>query len=210
MTNLRNLMLVAVSGGALMALGACNNAEPAATTPAESTAMAPAEGAAMAPATDPMVGGAAMSPNETIVANASKASNLSTLVSAVTAAGLVETLQGPGPFTVFAPDNAAFEKIPEATRTGLMQPAMKADLTKILTYHVVAGRLTAADIAAQAQANGGTATLKTVQGEELKVSAGPNNTWVITDAKGGKSTITQADVGQSNGVVHVVDTVLMP
>ncbi|MFN7109137.1 MAG: fasciclin domain-containing protein [Brevundimonas sp.] len=210
MTNLRNLMLVAVSGGALMALGACNNAEPAATTPAESTAMAPAEGAAMAPATDPMVGGAAMSPNETIVANASKASNLSTLVSAVTAAGLVETLQGPGPFTVFAPDNAAFEKIPEATRTGLMQPAMKADLTKILTYHVVAGRLTAADIAAQAQANGGTATLKTVQGEELKVSAGPNNTWVITDAKGGTSTITQADVGQSNGVVHVVDTVLMP
>ena len=210
MTNLRNLMLVAVSGGALMALGACNNAEPAATTPAESTAMAPAEGAAMAPATDPMVGGAAMSPNETIVANASKASNLSTLVSAVTAAGLVETLQGPGPFTVFAPDNAAFEKIPEATRTGLMQPAMKADLTKILTYHVVAGRLTAADIAAQAEANGGTATLKTVQGEELKVSAGPNNTWVITDAKGGTSTITQADVGQSNGVVHVVDTVLMP
>ncbi|WBT05788.1 fasciclin domain-containing protein [Brevundimonas vesicularis] len=209
MTKLRNLMLVAVSGGALMALGACGN-EPAATTPAESTAMAPADGAAMAPATDPMVGGAAMSPNETIVANASKASNLTTLVAAVKAAGLVDTLQGAGPFTVFAPDNAAFDKIPEATRTSLMQPAMKADLTKILTYHVVAGRLTAADIAAQAEANGGTATLKTVQGEELKVSAGPNNTWVITDAKGGKSTITQADVGQSNGVVHVVDTVLMP
>lgn len=209
MTNIRTLMLVAVSGGALMALGACNNNET--TTPADSTAMAPAEGAAMAPmAADPMVGGAAMSPNETIVANASKASNLSTLVAAVQAAGLVETLQGPGPFTVFAPDNAAFDKIPEATRTALMQPDMKADLTKILTYHVVAGRLTAADIAAQAQANGGTATLKTVQGEELKVSAGPNDTWVITDAKGGKSTITQADVAQSNGMVHVVDTVLMP
>jgi len=209
MTNIRTLMLVAVSGGALMALGACNNNET--TTPADSTAMAPAEGAAMAPmAADPMVGGAAMSPNETIVANASKASNLSTLVAAVQAAGLVETLQGPGPFTVFAPDNAAFDKIPEATRTALMQPAMKADLTKILTYHVVAGRLTAADIASQAQANGGTATLETVQGEELKVAAGPNDTWVITDAKGGKSTITQADVGQSNGVVHVVDTVLMP
>ena len=209
MTNIRTLMLVAVSGGALMALGACNNNET--TTPADSTAMAPAEGAAMAPmAADPMVGGAAMSPNETIVANASKASNLSTLVAAVQAAGLVETLQGPGPFTVFAPDNAAFDKIPEATRTALMQPAMKADLTKILTYHVVAGRLTAADIASQAQANGGTATLETVQGEELKVAAGPNETWVITDAKGGKSTITQADVGQSNGVVHVVDTVLMP
>ncbi|EDX80632.1 MAG: fasciclin domain-containing protein [Alphaproteobacteria bacterium] len=209
MTNIRTLMLVAVSGGALMALGACNNNET--TTPADSTAMAPAEGAAMAPmAADPMVGGAAMSPNETIVANASKASNLSTLVAAVQAAGLVETLQGPGPFTVFAPDNAAFDKIPEATRTALMQPAMKADLTKILTYHVVAGRLTAADIASQAQANGGTATLETVQGEELKVAAGPNDTWVITDAKGGKSTITQADVAQSNGVVHVVDAVLMP
>ena len=202
MTNIRTLMLVAVSGGALMALGACNNNET--TTPADSTAMAPAEGAAMAPmAADPMVGGAAMSPNETIVANASKASNLSTLVAAVQAAG-------PGPFTVFAPDNAAFDKIPEATRTALMQPAMKADLTKILTYHVVAGRLTAADIASQAQANGGTATLETVQGEELKVAAGPNDTWVITDAKGGKSTITQADVAQSNGVVHVVDAVLMP
>lgn len=151
-----------------------------------------------------------MDPDQTIVANASKASNLSTLVAAVQAAGLVDTLNGAGPFTVFAPDNAAFDKIPEATRTALMQPAKKADLTKILTYHVVAGRLTAADIAAQAQAGGGTAKLKTVQGEELKVSAGPNNTWVITDAKGGKSTITQADVGQSNGVVHVVDTVLMP
>ncbi len=209
MKNLRTLMLVAVSGGALIALGACNNNET--TTPADSTAMAPAEGAAMAPmAAEPMVGGAAMNPNETIVANASKASNLSTLVAAVQAAGLVETLQGPGPFTVFAPDNAAFEKIPEATRTALLQPAMKADLTKILTYHVVAGRLTAADIAAQAQANGGTATLETVQGEALKVSAGPNDTWVVTDAKGGKSTITQADVAQSNGVVHVVDTVLMP
>lgn len=209
MTNIRTLMLVAVSGGALMALGACNNNET--TTPADSTAMAPAEGAAMAPmAADPMVGGAAMSPNETIVANASKASNLSTLVAAVQAAGLVETLQGPGPFTVFAPDNTAFEKIPEATRTALLQPAQKDDLTKILTYHVVAGRLTAADIARQAQANGGTATLETVQGEELKVAAGPNDTWVITDAKGGKSTITQADVAQSNGVVHVVDAVLMP
>jgi len=145
-----------------------------------------------------------------IVDTAASAGSFNTLVAAVQAAGLVETLQGPGPFTVFAPDNAAFDKIPEATRTALMQPAMKADLTKILTYHVVAGRLTAADIASQAQANGGTATLETVQGEELKVAAGPNDTWVITDAKGGKSTITQADVAQSNGVVHVVDAVLMP
>lgn len=182
----------------------------AACTPAAEEA-APADAAAMAPApSDPMVGGAPMSPSDTIVTNASKASTLTTLVSAVTAAGLGETLSGPGPFTVFAPDNAAFEKIPAATRTALMTPAMKGDLTKILTYHVVPGRLTAADIASQAQANGGTASLTTVQGETLKVSAGPNNTWVITDSKGGTSTITQADVAQSNGMVHVIDTVLMP
>tara|TARA_R110002051_G_scaffold143125_1_gene216153 strand:- start:35 stop:508 length:474 start_codon:yes stop_codon:yes gene_type:complete len=157
-----------------------------------------------------MVGGAAMSPTDTIVTNAAKASNLTTLVSAVQTAGLVDTLNGPGPYTVFAPDNAAFQKLPSATVDGLMAPAGKADLTKILTYHVVPGRLTAADIAAQATASGGTATLTTVQGESLKVSAGPNGTWIITDAKGGTSTITQADVAQSNGMVHVIDTVLMP
>jgi uncharacterized surface protein with fasciclin (FAS1) repeats len=198
--------LATVSAAALLTLAACNKPEEAAPADAAAT-----DASAMAPAsTDPMVGGAAMSPNETIVANAGKASNLTTLVGAVTAAGLGETLSGPGPFTVFAPDNAAFEKIPAATRQSLMAPAGKADLTKILTYHVVPGRLTAADIASQAQAGGGTATLTTVQGEDLKVSAGPNNTWVITDAKGGRSTITQADVAQSNGMVHVIDTVLMP
>ncbi len=202
------MIAMTVASVAVMGLAACNNAE---TTEPATDAMS-AEGA-MAPAaatTDPMVGGVAMSPNDTIVANASKAPNLSTLVAAVTAADLGETLSGAGPFTVFAPDNAAFEKIPAATRESLLAPAGKADLTKILTYHVVSGRLTAADIAAQAQANGGTATLMTVQGEELKVAAGPNNTWVITDAKGGTSTISQADVGQSNGIVHVIDTVLMP
>lgn len=193
---------------AVMGLAACNSpetAEPATDAMSAEGAMAP-----VAATTDPMVGGVAMSPNDTIVANASKAPNLSTLVAAVTAADLGETLSGAGPFTVFAPDNAAFEKIPAATRESLLAPAGKADLTKILTYHVVSGRLTAADIAAQAQAGGGTATLTTVQGEELKVAAGPNNTWVITDAKGGTSTISQADVGQSNGIVHVIDTVLMP
>ncbi len=193
---------LALASTAALALAACNPAAEEAA-PADASAMAPV------PA-DPMVGGAPMSPNDTIVANAAKASTLTTLVSAVQAAGLAETLSGPGPFTVFAPDNAAFEKIPADTRSALMTPAMKDDLTKILTYHVVAGRLTAADIASQAQANGGTATLTTVQGESLKVSAGPNNTWVITDAKGGTSTITQADVAQSNGMVHVIDTVLMP
>lgn len=196
-----------VSAAALLTLAACGNNE---TTPAATDA-APMEGAAMAPATtDPMVGGVAMSPSDNIVTNAAKAPNLTTLVSAVQAAGLASTLEGAGPFTVFAPDNAAFEKIPAATRESLMQPAQKADLTKILTYHVVPGRLTAADIAAQAQANNGTATLTTVQGETLTVRDAGGGRWTITDSKGGTSTITQADVAQSNGMVHVVDTVLMP
>ncbi|MFW2343534.1 fasciclin domain-containing protein [Brevundimonas sp.] len=204
MKTIRTLSLATVSAVAVMGLAACNN-DVDTTTPDTDT------DTAMAPATaDPMVGGASMSPNDTIVANASKASNLTTLVSAVQAADLVDTLSGSGPFTVFAPDNAAFEKIPAETRTALMTPEMKGDLTNILTYHVVPGRLTAADIAGQAEANGGTATLTTVQGETLSVSAGPNNTWVITDSKGGTSTITQADVAQSNGMVHVIDTVLMP
>lgn len=203
--NSRILAMTAASI-AVLGLAACNNAEEAPAADAAAT-----DASAMAPAsTGPMVGGVAMSPTDTIVTNAAKAPNLTTLVSAVQAAGLTETLGGAGPFTVFAPDNAAFEKIPAATREGLMAPAGKADLTKILTYHVVPGRLTAADLQTQAQASGGTATLTTVQGEPLKVAAGPNGTWVVTDAKGGTSTITQADVGQSNGVVHVIDTVLMP
>lgn len=197
---------LAAASVAALTLAACGQNEPAETMPAETTP--PPAAAPMT--TETMVGGAAMNPADNIVANASKASNLTTLVSAVQAAGLAETLQGTGPFTVFAPDNAAFEKIPAATREGLMQPAQKADLTKILTYHVVPGRLTAADIAAQAQANGGTATLTTVQGEKLMVKDAGGGRWQITDAKGGMSTITQADVAQSNGVVHVVDTVLMP
>ena len=198
------MMLMAVSAAALMGVAACNQAEtPAPATPAESS-MAPAT------TTDPVVGGAAMSPNDTIVTNAAKASNLTTLVSAVQAAGLAETLGGTGPFTVFAPDNAAFEKIPAATREGLMAPAGKAALTKILTYHVVPGRLTAADLASQATANGGKAQLTTVQGDTLTASVNPDGSVTLTDAKGGMSRVTQADVMQSNGVVHVIDTVVMP
>jgi len=209
MKMIRTASLVTVSAAAMLALAACGNNEakvekaPAEATPAESAAMAPVT-------TEPMVGGVAMNPADNIVTNAAKAPNLTTLVSAVQAAGLASTLQGPGPFTVFAPDNAAFEKIPAATREGLMQPAQKAALTKILTYHVVPGRLTAADIAAEAQKGGGTATLTTVQGEKLTIKDAGGGRWTITDAKGGTSTITQADVGQSNGVVHVIDTVLMP
>lgn len=198
--------LATVSAVAMLTLAACNSPKEAA--PADAAA---ADASAMAPASaDPMVGGAAMSPNDTIVANASKASNLTTLVSAVTAAGLGETLSGAGPFTVFAPDNAAFAKVPAATLTSLMAPAGKADLTKILTYHVVAGRITAADLTSQIQAGGGKAELTTVQGGKLTASAGANGSVILTDAAGGTSTVTQADVMQSNGVVHVINTVVMP
>ena len=200
----RILALTAASV-ALLGMAACSRTEPATTeaASAETTAMAPAS-------PDPMVGGASMSPTDTIVTNAAKASNLTTLVSAVQAAGLAETLSGTGPFTVFAPDNAAFEKIPAATRDSLMAPAGKADLTSILTYHVVPGRLTAADLAAQAGANGGSVDLTTVEGDKLKVTVNADGSVTLTDAKGGTSKVTQADVLQSNGVVHVIDTVVMP
>lgn len=202
------ILTLSVASAAILGLAACNNN---AETPAAAPEATPADTAAMAPAsTDPMVGGAAMSPNETIVANAAKASNLTTLVSAVQAADLAGTLSGPGPFTVFAPDNAAFDKVPAATREALMAPAGKADLTKILTYHVVPGRLTAADLATQAQANGGRVALTTVEGDTLTANVNPDGSVTLTDAKGGTSRVTQADVMQSNGVVHVIDTVVMP
>ena len=156
-----------------------------------------------------MVGGAAMYPSKTIVANAMNSKDHTTLVAAVKAAGLVDTLSGPGPFTVFAPTNAAFGKLPAGTVDSLVKPENKAALTKILTYHVVAGRMTAADLKANAMAHGGKATLTTVQGEKLTVSKAGMG-WKVTDAKGGSAMITIADVMQSNGVIHVVDTVLMP
>jgi uncharacterized surface protein with fasciclin (FAS1) repeats len=199
------ILTLSVASAALLGLTACNSG---AETAAPATEATPAQTAPAA--TDPVVGGAAMSPNETIVANAAKASNLTTLVSAVQAAELGETLSGPGPFTVFAPDNAAFEKVPAATRETLMSPAGKADLTKILTYHVVPGRLTAADLATQAQANGGRVELTTVEGDTLTANVNPDGSVTLTDAKGGSSRVTQADVMQSNGVVHVIDTVVMP
>ncbi len=160
-------------------------------------------------AANPTVGGAAMYANKTIVQNASAATNLSTLVAAVKAADLVATLSGPGPFTVFAPTNAAFAKLPSGTVTTLLKPENKAKLASILTYHVVAGKITAQAALAAIKAGGGKATLKTVQGEALTARV-TNGKIVLTDAKGGKSSVTTADVMQSNGVVHVVDTVLMP
>jgi uncharacterized surface protein with fasciclin (FAS1) repeats len=156
---------------------------------------------------NPMVGGAPMSASDTIVQNASKAPNLTTLVSLVKQAGLVETLSGPGPFTVFAPTNAAFDKIPKATLSAV--GADKALLTKVLTYHVIAGKFDSAAIAAKIKAGGGKAVLKTVEGEDLTAMM-DGDKLVLVDAKGGKSTVTTADVYQSNGVVHVIDTVLMP
>jgi len=156
-----------------------------------------------------MVGGAPMYPNKTIVQNASKAKNLTTLVSAVKAAGLVDTLSGSGPFTVFAPTNAAFNKVPKKTLNSLMQPSMKSDLTKILTYHVVPGRLTAAELKKKIHEGHGSANLKTVEGEVLTVKMSHGHI-VVFDKQGGEARVTKANVMQSNGVVHVVNAVLMP
>ncbi|MDR6509356.1 putative surface protein with fasciclin (FAS1) repeats [Novosphingobium capsulatum] len=156
-----------------------------------------------------MVGGAAMVGTKTIVENASKSSDHTTLVAAVKAAGLVDTLNGKGPFTVFAPTNEAFAALPAGAVDTLLKPENKAQLTQILTYHVVAGKVTAADLIAKIKAGGGTATLTTVEGEPLTAMLDGSNV-VLTDAKGGKATVTIADVPQSNGVVHVINAVLMP
>jgi uncharacterized surface protein with fasciclin (FAS1) repeats len=149
-----------------------------------------------------MVGGAAMFPSKNIIQNAVNSKDHTTLVAAVKAAGLVETLEGKGPFTVFAPTNAAFGKLPAGTVDTLVKPENKATLTKILTYHVVAGKLEASDLTDGKK-------LKTVEGEELTVKKADGKVMII-DAKGDSSTVTIPNVNQSNGVIHVVDTVLMP
>jgi uncharacterized surface protein with fasciclin (FAS1) repeats len=156
-----------------------------------------------------MVGGAAMYLSKNIIQNAVNSKDHTTLVAAVKAAGLVDTLSGTGPFTVFAPTNAAFGKLPAGTVDTLVKPENKATLTKILTYHVVPGRLSATDLAAKVKTGGGKTMLKTVAGENLTVSSKNGALW-LTDAKGGMSKVTIANVNQSNGVIHVVDTVLMP
>ena len=164
---------------------------------------------ASAQSKDPDVGGQPMYPTKNVVQNASAAPNLSTLVAAVKAAGLVDTLSGPGPFTVFAPDNDAFNKLPAGTVDTLVKPENKDQLTKILTYHVVPGRMDSKAIAKAIKKGHGTATLKTVQGGTLTAKM-DGSKLVLTDEKGGTSTVTTADVYQSNGVAHVIDTVLMP
>ena len=156
-----------------------------------------------------MVGGAPMYPTKNIVENAINSKDHTTLVAAVKAAGLVETLQGKGPFTVFAPTNAAFEKLPPGTVDNLLKPENKATLTSVLTYHVVPGKLNAKDLAAWVKKGKGTAELTTVQGGKISIME-KDGEWWVKDEKGGTAKITIADVNQSNGVIHVIDTVLMP
>jgi uncharacterized surface protein with fasciclin (FAS1) repeats len=160
-------------------------------------------------ATYPMVGGQEMYPNKNIIQNAVKSSDHTTLVAAIKAAGLVGTLEGKGPFTVFAPTNEAFEKLPPGTVDSLLKPENKDKLTKILTYHVVAGKITAPMLAADIKQGGGKASLKTVSGENLTAMM-KGKMIVLKDAEGNTSTVTIADVNQSNGVIHVVDSVLLP
>ncbi len=155
------------------------------------------------------VGGAEMDPSKNIVENASKSSDHTTLVSAVTEAGLVSTLEGAGPFTVFAPTNEAFEMVGHVGVDSLMLPANKEKLSQILTYHVVSGKFTAKDLLDLIAKNNGRAELKTVEGGTLTVMQQGKKLYLV-DEKGGKSWITIADVFQSNGVIHVINTVLMP
>ena len=156
-----------------------------------------------------MVGGAAMYPSKNIVENAVNSKDHTTLVAAVKAADLVSTLQGDGPFTVFAPTNAAFDKLPSGTVETLVKPENKSTLQSILTYHVVAGKFSATDIVNAINKNNGAYVLTTVNGAKLTASLNGSKV-VLTDEKGSTSTVTIADVNQSNGVIHVVDTVLLP
>jgi uncharacterized surface protein with fasciclin (FAS1) repeats len=158
---------------------------------------------------DPNVGGAAMYPSKTIVGNAINSPIHTTLVAAVKAAGLVDTLNSAGPFTVFAPTDDAFAKLPAGTVDNLVKPENKNTLTKVLTYHVVPGRLSAKDIEAGIKAGHGKFEMKTVQGETLTATVSRGKI-MLTDDKGGMATITTANVFQSNGVIHVINSVLMP
>ena len=165
--------------------------------------------AASAQTKDPLVGGAAMYPTKTILENAVKSPIHKTLVSAVKDAGLADSLNGPGPFTVFAPTDDAFAKLPQRTVDNLMQPENKSTLTKILTYHVVPGRITSSDLKTWIKKGNGKYELKTVEGGMLTASLSGRNI-VLTDEKGGTATIAIPDVFQSNGVIHVINAVLMP
>lgn len=208
--------LLAIALAGVLATGACAREDATdMAAPADDAAIADTD----AMATDGMAGDPAampadagpggLDPGKDLVANASASPDHTTLVSAVQAADLVATLQGPGPYTVFAPTDAAFQALPAGTVEGLLQPDQKEALAGILTYHVVPGSVDAAALASQIEAGGGTATLATVNGAEL-TAALEGDAVVITDAKGGKARVSTADLRASNGVIHVVDAVLMP
>lgn len=203
------LRIPALALAPVLALPAFAQTTPAAPPagPAPQTAT-PAPAAAAAP--NPSVGGAAMDASKTIVANASAAPNLSTLVKAITAADLTATLSGPGPYTVFAPTNDAFTRLPPDTLAQLMKPENKALLAKVLTYHVVPGTIDFAQLKAQIAAGNGTVTLTTVAGQPLKVTITGNNVVTLTSVNGNVSYLETPDVHQSNGIVHVVNGVLLP
>ena len=197
-----NALIPAVMAAGLLA--GCAQPMMAQTTPAMPMPMTMAE---PGPVT---VGGQPMLPSKTIVANAVNSADHTTLVAAVKAAGLVDTLNSPGPFTVFAPVNAAFDALPKGTVATLLKPANKATLTKILTYHVVAGKMDFATLSKAVTAAGGTLMLTTVAGAPLTVTQNGMHNLLVTDAKGGVAHITTYDVYQSNGVIHVIDKVLLP
>ena len=199
--------------GTILAMGACSHSAPrprdVAATPPAST-MPAAVPVVTAPAgANPLVGGAVMVPTMTIVQNAANAPNLTTLVAAVKAAGLVATLSGPGPFTVFAPTNEAFGRLAPGTVDTLLKPENKPSLVKVLTYHVVPGAISSAQLMQMIVAGGGSAKLTTVDGEPLTATMA-SGVIALTDVNGNKSYVETADVRQSNGVVHVVNGVLIP
>ncbi|MBE1525719.1 putative surface protein with fasciclin (FAS1) repeats [Sphingopyxis sp. OAS728] len=192
--------LILTAAAAALALSGCGKTD----TPTETTTIATGE-TAVAPAASP----SQMLASSTIAANLSASPDHKSLAAAVTQAGLSETLSGAGPFTVFAPTDAAFAQVPPVTRDGWMRPAQKDVLAGILKYHVVPGKLTAADLAAKITEGGGQAALKTVDGQDL-IATKNGDAILLTSASGNKAAVTQADVGQSNGVVHVIDAVLIP
>ncbi|WP_447753838.1 fasciclin domain-containing protein [Sphingopyxis fribergensis] len=187
------LILTAVA--AALALAGCNSKPDA---PTADTAETPAADTA-----------AAASATTTIAAAIAAAPTLKSLASGVQTAGLAETLSGAGPFTVFAPTDAGFEQVPPVTRDGWMRPAQKDVLASVLQYHVVPGKLTMADLAAKIAEGGGKAVLKTADGQDLAATKS-GETILLTSSSGNKATVTQADLGQSNGVIHVIDAVLVP
>lgn len=200
----KNLFSIALIAAAAFTMAACNSSETKEEKKDTMATMEPKADDKMAPKEEDgvMVGGAKMVKSKNIVENAAGSADHTTLVAAVKAADLAGTLSGAGPFTVFAPTNAAFDKLPKGTVDGLLKPEKKADLAKILTYHVVPGAIMSGDLKDGQK-------LKTVQGEELSVWT-KDGKWMVKDAKGNTANITIADVVSSNGVTYVIDAVLMP